>query len=193
MHNLYKLFILTGHAMTEFKFSEIKDLLLQKQYQKAVLNAHDFVQLALYQAIMSALWFLGDPDGPHKYNEKYMGVSSNSTLKGSEINKASKLRLISEVEKKFIEDLKKIRDSEAAHLSIYFDKETDEDDNKKDRVKKYVYESEKIINKLLNITNKIGVAHMRGSIDLMDRKDIKLGDIIRLGHSEEELFKIIDE
>ncbi|MDP1854122.1 MAG: hypothetical protein Q8L26_08000 [Candidatus Omnitrophota bacterium] len=179
--------------MPKIDFAEIKDLLSKGQYQKAMLNTHDFVQLALYQVIISALWFLGETKKLHIYLQKYMGTFKVSTFKCPEIEEAYQLGLISKNEKDFIKKLKKFRDSQGvAHHSIYFDKELEENLDKKREVENFIYESEKIIPILLAKSNKIGISHMQEGFNLIESGKIKVGDIIKFGHSKEDLCNILN-
>jgi hypothetical protein len=157
-----------------------------------MINAHDFVQLALYQTIISALWYLGETDKLHIYLQKYMGTYKISTFKDFEIDEALQLGLVSKSECKFIRSLKRFRDSQGvAHLTIYFDKEVEEGKKKREEVERFVSESEGILNKLLKISNEIGIVHMQEAYNLMNDRKIKVGEIIQLGHSKEELLKVL--
>lgn len=178
--------------MPKIEFTEIIDSLSKKQYRDAMINAHDFVQLALYQAIMSALWYLGETDKLHIYLQKYMSTYKVSTFWESEIDEAYKLGLISEDDRSFIKELKDFRDSQGvAHHTLYFNKEVEENPEKRKQVEQFIYKSEETIRRILGISKKINIAHIQDSIKLSADKSIKVGDIIKLGHTKEELLDIV--
>lgn len=137
--------------MTKISFEDIEGEFNNNNFIKSILMSHDFVQLVLYDCIMAALGYLNMNSKIEVYLRKSLRTpdSKNSTFKTDEIKMAYKLGLITDVEKTQVMDIKKFRDSKAAHLSLYFDKQVLSGEEHRSKIEETIKISKDIILKLL--------------------------------------------
>jgi len=179
--------------MVKTNLKEIKNLIKSKDYQKAIINTHDLVQLVIYQGIISALWFLGEEYEMKKYLRKIMKVSKKKTFREKEIERALELQIINDKDLRSIKGIKDLRDSIISHYSTYFNSETDAEGEKKDEVIEIINAGEKVIHKLQEISDRIGVARIKESRDFFNNSAFKVADYIHLGNSQKDLLELISK
>jgi len=171
--------------MVEFKFEEDIPRELEKgNFSKAIMMCHDFVQLALYNLLSSAMLYLG----AYKEAFKYTNFLNPHTLNKRSINKAYQLGLLSDSEKESLIKIKEYRDKKVAHNSLFFDKQVLTGEIKIEEVLEIIKISKQLIQSLMKKINSISGEVLNDTKRVLNGEDI---NSILKEHTHQKLLNIL--
>jgi hypothetical protein len=163
--------------MVEFKFEEDIPKELEKgNFSTAIMMCHDIIQLLLHNLLSVALLYLNRYREAFQYTMWPFRTKSFST---KTINKAYKMRLLSEDEKDLIVKVKNYRDKKVAHDSLFFDKHVLAGEIKLDE-----------IFEIVRITKNLSL-RLSSKLNAISRENLE--DMKRVSENKEDINSVLKE